>query len=257
MIDVNISLFRWPTRRLPLDETPRLVEFLRAKGVTQAWAGSFEGLLHLDIAGVNERLAQECAAHGPDLLIPFGSINPTLPDWEDDLRRCREVHGMPGVRLHPNYHGYELDHPAVPRLIELAAERGLIVQLAARMEDPRTQHRLLSVPDVDLRPLADLATRFPTAKFVLLNALMGTATGQLAALTEAGQVFWELATLEGVNGLTRLLATLPPTRILFGTHAPFFVWESAALKLRESALPGPIREQIVAGNAAKLRHGAP
>src|ERR1035441_1263931 len=43
LIDTNVSLSRWPCRRLPLDETPALVARLRSHGVKQAWAGSLDG----------------------------------------------------------------------------------------------------------------------------------------------------------------------------------------------------------------------
>jgi predicted TIM-barrel fold metal-dependent hydrolase len=250
-IDVNVSLFRYPTRRFPHDAEASLTAFLQSSNVTQAWAGSYEGLLHRDIAGVNERLRDACG-RSDGLLIPFGTIDPTLPDWEDDVRRCHEIWQMPGIRLFPNYHGYALDDPQFERLLQLAGERKLIVQIAVKQEDPRTQHRLLSVPDVDVLPLKSLAAKYPGTRIVLLNALMSTSADQQAALAALGNISFDIATLEGVGGITRLMKSVPADRILFGSHAPFFIWQSAELKLKESELPQPVIEQIRHENAAAL-----
>src|SRR5262245_44100887 len=57
IVDTNVWLSRWPFRRLPLDETPALVTKLRTAGVVAAWAGSFDGMLHKDLASANTRLA--------------------------------------------------------------------------------------------------------------------------------------------------------------------------------------------------------
>jgi uncharacterized protein len=249
MIDTNVYLSRWPCRRLPGDETPALMEKLRQHGVTQAWVGSFDALLHRDMAGVNARLAEESKRKGDVLLVPFGAVNPLMPDWEDDLRRCAEVHQMPGIRLHPNYHGYKLDDPLFAKLLAAADARGLMVQIALRMEDPRTQHRLLAVPDVDPAPLVELVAKWPKLKLQLLNAMATLRGDLLDKLIAAGQVAVEIAMLEGVNGVQKLLSHVPLERVLFGSYFPFFTWEAAELKLRESPLAEAQRVAIGEANA--------
>ena len=186
------------------------------------------------------------------LLIPFGSINPTLPDWEEDLRCCREQFKMPGIRLHPNYHGYKLDDPRFAKLLELAEKQNLLVQIAIRMEDPRTQHRLLTVPDVDPAPLADLLPKFPKLRVQLLNALNSVRPDLLDKLLAAGNLSVEIAMLEGIAGITNLLKHVPLERICLGTYAPFFALQSALGKLPESALGEKQRAAIATGNAKQL-----
>jgi hypothetical protein len=78
---------------------------------------------------------------------------------------------MPGIRLHPNYHGYGLDSPAFARLLRLATDLGLIVQLALVMEDERVMHPRLRVAPVDPAPLAKIVKQTPALRLILLNAL--------------------------------------------------------------------------------------
>jgi len=252
IIDVNVYLSRWPCRRLPLDETPRLVERMKKLGIGQAWVGSFDALLHRDIEGVNARLAAECAAWPAGLLVPFGAVNPMLPDWREDVRRCHEVYHMPGVRLHPNYHGYTLDDPICDALLQEAEARDLIVQLPLVMDDDRVRHPLLRVENVDSKPLPALIKAHPQLRFVILN---GTRGGRPAApLAGEKNVFYEFAMLEGVAGIEKLLRDVrfPVEQLLFGSHCPWYNLDSAVLKLQESELTGAQREAITHGNARRL-----
>ena len=252
VIDTNVYLSRWPFRRILEDDTGRLVEMLRAHGVVQAWAGSFDGVFHKDVAAVNAWLAEECRTRGEGLLVPFGTVNPKLPDWEEDLRRCQEEYRMPGIRLHPNYHSYTLDDPAFLRLLQTACERGMIVQLAVWMEDERHQNPLMPVPTVDLAPLAGLLSDLPDLRIVLLNALHVPMDRRLPPLVKAGQVFFDLAKLELIEGLAKLLKHVPVERILFGSYSPMLYFESTLLKLRESVLSETQTRRILEENAQRL-----
>jgi uncharacterized protein len=252
LIDTNVYLSHWPFRRLPLDEPALLEAKLRSLGVTRAWAGSYDGLLHRDVAAVNDRLTSECRGLGGGLFEPIGTVNPMLPDWEDDLRRTAEVCRMPGIRLHPNYHGYTLDEPRFARLLELAAERRLFVQLVRTMEDERTQHPLVRVPHVELGPLAALVEKLPKLRLILLNAFRGLRPEQLDKLAATGRVWFDIATLEGVAGVERLVKQLGTDRVVFGSYAPFFVPESGVLKLQESALAGQVEQSIKRENAERI-----
>jgi predicted TIM-barrel fold metal-dependent hydrolase len=251
-IDVNVHVSRWPFRRLPLDETPALVDKLRSLGVKQAWAGSFDALLHRDVASVNTRLVEQCRVHGDGMLIPFGTVNPKLPDWEEDLRRCREVHRMPGVRLYPNYHGYKLDDPDFAPLLELSTKTGLLVQIAVSMEDERTQHPLLRVAPVDCAPVGDSLAKYPAARVMLLNAVRGPRAGPASLLAKTPQISFDIATLETTGGVATLLRHMPAERIVFGTHAPFNYPEAGGLKMTESALNENAAKKVLSGNASRI-----
>jgi hypothetical protein len=251
IIDTNVSLCRWPFRRLPLDEPDALVKKLRSLGVTLAWAGSFEGLLHRDISAVNRRLAEACRTR-PEL-IPIGSINPTLPGWEQNLKECGE-HRMPGVRLHPNYHGYVLDDARFAKLLVRATKAGLFVQVAAAMEDARTQSDKLQVSDVDLSPLAKTVARVAQARVQILNARLRAP--QWEALSKVDGIFFDTARVDSTDGVPKLVRGVPAGRVLFGSHAPFLIPEAALIRVHESGqLDEASLRAVYQGNAAAFEDG--
>jgi len=257
IIDVNANLSRWPFRRTPCDELPQLIAAYQAHGVQQAWLGSLDGIFHRDLGGVNLRLAEACRQTAQIEFLPFGSVNPRWPDWQEDLRRCREDFGMPGIRLHPNYHGYRLDEPLFAELLDLAAAFQLIVQLVVRMDDVRVQHPLMQVADVDTGPLAELVVARPALRLVVLNGLATMRGPALQKLAATDRVYFEIATQEGVGGVAELLQTVTPSRVLFGSHLPLFALESAVLKMHEAGLEESLRRAVEEENARRLLESRP
>jgi predicted TIM-barrel fold metal-dependent hydrolase len=260
IIDTHVNLFEWPFRTLKYRDTNALVAKLRKHRVIEAWAGSFEALFSKDISGVNARLAAECRARAPNFLIPFGSINLAWPDWQEDLRRCHEIHKMPGVRIYPGYQPFDLDHAGMDDLLKMTSERGLILQVAFGMEDPRVHHPIVRVGPVTFAPLLKLLEDTPSAKVQLLHFDAAVPGDALSQFMERPNTFMDISRLEGNGAIGRMIGTVPGLnagrvpieRIAFGSHAPYFPLETAILKLIESPLDARQIQAIVQRNARRL-----
>ena len=78
-------------------------------------------------------------------------------------------------------------------------------------------------------------------------------SGQLLLrLAATEQISFDIATLEGVGGVGKLIHQISARKILFGSNAPFFYYESALLKIKESALDEAETKLILAENAKRL-----
>jgi predicted TIM-barrel fold metal-dependent hydrolase len=224
---------------------------MRAANVVQAWAGSFDALLHRDVASVNRRLSEDCRRFGNGLLIPFGTVNPALPDWREELRRCSEEYRMPGIRVHPPYHGYQLSDKVFADLLAAATTRRLIVQIAVLMEDERTQHPLLRSAPLDLAKGIDPIGSTRGARIQILNHSR-LAAPLVEKLLAAGDVMFDFAMVENTHGIEQLLGQIPAERIAFGSYFPFYYQESAILKLKEAALPAARLQAMYRDNAKRF-----
>ena len=254
IIDTNINLFSWPFRALKYRDTKTLVAKLKKHRVIEAWAGSFEALFSKDISGVNSRLASECQEHGPGFLIPFGGINLAWPDWQDDVRRCHEVHKMPGIRIYPGYQPFDLDHPGMGSLVKMTSERDLVLQVVFGMEDPRVHHPIINVATPALAPLLKAVKSTPTAKVELLHFSGSIRPSELSQFLSQTNTVMDISRLEGNGAVSRTIgsARVPVERIVFGSHAPYFPLETAILKLIESPLDAQQLQAIMHGNARRL-----
>ena len=158
---------------------------------------------------------------------------------------------MKAIRVYPSYHGYGLDSPEFTRLLQLADADPCLVQLIVSLEDLRTQPTMLRVNDVDLSPLPSVLSTVPNAKVQLLHhRLRG---GLLSKLSSFRNLYFDTARVDGTDGVAELAQQVDVTRVLFSSHAPFFVPEAALIRVHESGRLSDIElQKIYGGNAASL-----
>ncbi|MCC5907814.1 MAG: hypothetical protein JJU13_16490 [Balneolaceae bacterium] len=262
LIDTNIHLFPYPFRELKYGDTGRLLAKLKKHNVTEAWAGSFYSLFHKNIDHINASLAEECRTKGEGMLIPFGTVNPVFPDWEEDLRRCHERHEMPGIRLYPGYHGYTLDNDHFVSLLQEASARKLLIQIAIDIQDERMQHPRVDVEAVDVTPLAEVLKDLPGARVQLINPFRHVRGERLKTMIEETDVRFEISNLDNTAAIELILkgehpyvssVPLPAERLLFGSHMPYFPLENGVFKFMESDLSQDEAEAIMYRNASELK----
>ena len=144
IVDANAYVGDWPF--YPFDASAEdLIERMDENGVDKAVVSSLAAAFYRDPQHGNEELLEDIEGY-EDRLVPFATINPTFPGWEEDLRHCIEDLGMRGVRMLPAYHDYDIDAPEAEELLRICAELDVPAMLVPALEDQRGRH-----PRVELR----------------------------------------------------------------------------------------------------------
>jgi len=155
---------------------------------------------------------------------------------------------MQGLRLFPGWHGYKLDDGEAAELMALATQRRMLIQIVVQTEDERTQHPLVQVPNASVAKLPSLLRAISDMRVQLLNvrALMQPL---LKEIMQTGTVAIDFAMVEGVHGVKRLAEMAGPDRVTFGSYFPFYYFESALLKVKESGVDA---RTVLEANARRL-----
>ena len=78
---------------------------------------------------VDDQTVANYVANHPDRLIGFLSVDPTQPDWMEELRHGHRTLGLRGVKLLPMYAGFSPDSEMLEPFWQYTSEHGLPVLL--------------------------------------------------------------------------------------------------------------------------------
>jgi len=253
MMDVNAYVGNWPFRPLPNSTPEGLLALLNAEGIGQALVSPIEGIFYDEPQLANGKL-HEALQDFPDL-IQVAVLNPKLPNWRKSLDTCCEKYRVRAIKLHSNYHHYDLKSDDAGSLFKAVGERGIPIIIQLRVQDVRAQNPLGSAPDVKFADAISAARSHPDTKFVIGAIRWGEAHGKAKEIMELPNLWMDISNIEYTDCLRKTIQVFGTRQLLFGTHAPFFVPRSAVLKLREAELSDNERKTITSGNACVVFAG--
>jgi predicted TIM-barrel fold metal-dependent hydrolase len=247
IIDADVLLGHYPFRHFPFPnhDPVQLKEYLQARGIARACVSSLHALFYTDPQqGNDEHLP---AILHDDFFVPVAVVNPSLPNWRRGVDKSRHRYGVKMMRLAPSYHAYDLNAPFALQCIQELTNQGFVVSIVKRIEDERMHHPLMKVATVD--NAAILAAAATSDQPLLIH---GAYFGELGELGAAPNLLFDIAFVETFDTLARVAALLPPARLLFSSHTPFFYPEAAISKVHLWQTSAADREQVASGSLSAL-----
>lgn len=205
----------------------------------------------------SEQIADEAAAHA-DVLIPFGSVDPTGDGAARRARRLVEQHGVRGFKFHPSLQGFAPNDTAHYPLYETLQELGVPALfhtgqtgIGAGLPGGRGIKLRYSAPML----LDDVAADFPGLTIIMAHPSVPWQDEAISIATHKANVYIDLSGWSPKYfppQLVRAAGGLLKHKVLFGSDFPLITpdrWlgDFAALEIKPE-----VRPLILKDNAARV-----
>ena len=190
------------------------------------------------------------ASQRGDRIIPFGSVFPLADDAVDELERVAAL-GLRGIKLHPEYQGYDVDDPRVRPLYRKIGQLKLIVVFHAGQD-------MAYMPPCRCAPaMLERAMEYLEGAQVVAAHWGGLLMGEkvLKDLKPAPNLYLDTSYSHGrvlIPVVRALIEAHGPEHILFGSDTPWSSIEDEVRLIESLKLPAATRDAIFFGNARRL-----
>jgi len=229
-IDVNTGWGFWPLQKFAYQKIEEMAGALSAVGVEESWVSAIESIAYPETECFDRKLAE--AIRGHSLFRFVKTVNPLFPNWKGEVALMTEAFGSPiALKVYPNYHDYNIGDLGV--VAEFALENNLPLLIQVRVNDERNQPTFMQVKATPSAEIAALSRAFPELRIIALCAY----TNELSTLASGSDnLFVEPSFFDSYDPLMFAAEKIEPSRLVFGSHAPFLYPMASALKLRMTEL---------------------
>ncbi|WP_328457592.1 4-hydroxyphenyl-beta-ketoacyl-CoA hydrolase [Amycolatopsis sp. NBC_00438] len=206
----------------------------------------------------SEEIADAAAEH-PDVLIPFGSVDPH--SGKAAVHRARRLvaeHGVRGFKFHPSLQGFEPNDPRFYPLYEAIGELGVPALfhtgqtgIGAGLPGGRGIKLRYSNPML----LDDVAADFPHLTIILAHPSVPWQDEAISVATHKANVYIDLSGWSPKYfppQLVRAANTLLKRKVLFGSDFPVITPDRWLADFAELDIKDEVRPMILKDNAIRL-----
>jgi predicted TIM-barrel fold metal-dependent hydrolase len=254
LMDASAAYFRSSDNRTPTVED--LAERYRKTGMAAVvfTVDASTALGHPALS--SEEIAERAAAH-PDVLIPFGSVDPQRGAGAvAQARRLVQEYGVRGFKFHPSLQGFAPDDAAFYPLWEAIEELGVPALfhtgqngIGAGLPGGRGIKLRYSNPIL----LDDVAADFPHLSVILAHPSVPWQGEAISMATHKANVFIDLSGWSPKyfpSELVRAAGGMLKRKVLFGSDYPLitperWIEDFSELGLKEEVLPGILKHNAL------------
>jgi len=184
-----------------------------------------------------------------DRIIPFPSIHPDYADFRDEIARIREL-GMKGIKMHPQYQGFNIDDDRMMPIYEALAINDLILTIHAGFDisfptDPSAS------PDKTSRVIE----RFPELKVIACHFGGWRQWDEVRRYLAGKNLYFETSFTIGDlpdEKILELIGLHGEDKILFGTDSPWRDQSNCVEEIERLPISDELREKILHKNAERV-----
>lgn len=244
-MDFNCFAGNWPFFRLRNNTVEKIAACHRKCGISGGFLSSLEAIFYQDPYEAELELSRHL--EGTPYMHAM-VLNPTLPGWQDDLKRAYEKLHIRAVRFVPGFQNYQLTDPCVEAVMDALRQYRLPLVVTMRMRDERTMWMLQpkEIPVEELRAFLEENADIPT----LITHIRPGETEKLSDLFSARENLFvdNSGFKDGLFALDRLWNnTATGGHIVYGSGAPLMEMMATTLQVETGELDDDTKAQIFSG----------
>jgi predicted TIM-barrel fold metal-dependent hydrolase len=250
IIDVNAFLGEWPFRKLSGDVNTLLRIMAKCK-IDMALVSSLNAIFYKDCEEANvwlKRILQTSKS-----LIGICTINPYFPNSIENLHECINEMGMVGVKIHPNYHGYNLeDNSIIDQFFKECSKAKIPIIIPLRIQDERSHHPSSKIPPISASQIISAARKNSSLKIIVCNAKSNEVSQICMKMHEFNNLYIAFSWVQSLNFIEKMVKNVGSNKLLWGSNFPINYVEPMLRQVTESRIDEEDKEKILAENAKKI-----